>query len=308
LIGEDIELLNVLTPDLGRVKADPGQIEQVVMNLVVNARDALVDGGKITIETANVYLDNDSTDRLAAMPRGAYVLLSVSDTGTGMDAAIQERIFEPFFTTKEVDKGTGLGLSTVYGVVKQSGGSISVDSEVGKGTSFKVFLPRVDATTDIGVAEGAAPGASLGTETVLLVEDEQMVRDMARHILEAFGYTVLEAAGGHEALEICRVHNGPIHLLLTDVVMPQMSGPRLSEEVMKICPGISVLYMSGYTDSAIVYHGVLEEGMPFLQKPFTPDALAVKVRECLDSPDKKSPFPVLRLTENSSSLPQLMSS
>jgi PAS domain S-box-containing protein len=316
LIGENIDLLTLLTPDLGRVRADPSQIEQVLMNLVVNARDALADGGKITIETANVYLDDDYIAKHALVHRGAYVLLAVCDTGTGMDAAIQERIFEPFFTTKEVDKGTGLGLSTVYGVIKQSGGNIEVHSEVGKGTSFKVYLPRVDATTDIGLAEVAVPGFSLGTETVLLVEDERMVRDMARHILEASGYTVLEAAGGHEAMETCKAHDGPVHLLLTDVVMPHMSGPRLSEEVMKICPGISVLYMSGYTDNAIVNHGVLEEGMHFLQKPFTPEALALKVRECLDSRDKKNLLaphsglpraepasPALRLPENPSSVP-----
>ena len=305
LIGENIELLTLLTPDLGRVKADPSQIEQVLMNLVVNARDALADGGKLTIETANVYLDDDYVAKHALVQRGPYVLLAVSDTGTGMDAAIQERIFDPFFTTKELDKGTGLGLSTVYGVVKQSGGNISVYSEVGKGTSFKVYLPRVDATADIGVAEGAAPVVSLGTETVLLVEDEQMVRHMARHILEASGYTVLEAASGHEAMEICKVHEGPVHLLLTDVVMPLMSGPRLSEEVVKFYPGIPVLYMSGYTDNAIVHHGV-EEGMPFLQKPFSPAALAIKVRECLDSLDKKSLSPALRLRENLSALPQVV--
>ena len=301
LIGENIELLTELTPDLGRVMADPGQIEQVLMNLVVNARDALPEGGKIIIETANVYLDPKSAAKHISVERGVYVMLAVSDTGTGMDAAVQERIFEPFFTTKEVGKGTGLGLSTVYGVVKQSGGNISVYSELGNGTSFKVYLPRVDATTDTARAESEAAHISVGTETVLVVEDEEIVRRMTRQILEASGYAVLEAASGHEALEICRVHVGPVHLLLTDVVMPHMSGPRLSEEVVKICPSISVLYMSGYTDNAIVHQGVLQAGMPFLQKPFTPDALAIKVRETLDSPQKKSPFPAFGLREDNSS-------
>jgi two-component system, cell cycle sensor histidine kinase and response regulator CckA len=308
LIGEDIELFTILTPDLGRVMADPGQVEQVLMNLVVNARDAVAEGGKITIETANVYLDDDYAGKHASVESGAYVLLAVSDTGSGMDAATQERIFEPFFTTKGVDKGTGLGLSTVYGVVKQSGGSIGVYSEVGKGTSLKVYLPRVDAKTEVGLPEGATLAVSPGTETVLLVEDEQVVRHMARHILEASGYTVLEAASGPEAMEVCKVHDGPVDLLLTDVVMPHMSGPRLSEEVMKIWPGISVLYMSGYTDNAIVQHGVLKEGMHFLQKPFSPDALALKVRESLDSPDKDNLFPALRFSEDSSAEPQLVNS
>jgi len=308
LIGEDIELLTRLTPDLGTVMADPGQIEQVLMNLVVNARDAMADGGKITIETTNVRLNDDSTGSLARLPRGPYVLLEVSDTGTGMDAALQERIFEPFFTTKAVDKGTGLGLSTVYGVVKQSGGNITVHSEVGIGTSFKVYLPKVDATTAVVLADKVAPVLSLGTETVLLVEDEQMVRHMARHILEASGYTVLEAASGREAVEICKAHKGPIALLLTDVVMPQMSGPRLSEEIVKICPSISVLYMSGYTDNAIVHQRVLDQGMSFLQKPFTPDALALKVRECLDGSDRQALPTSSQLPEGAPSVPQLVRS
>jgi PAS domain S-box-containing protein len=307
LIGENIELLTNLTSDLGRVMADPGQIEQVLMNLVVNARDAMPDGGKITIETTNYCVNDDSTGSLARVPRGHYVLLTVTDTGTGMDAALQERIFEPFFTTKGVDKGTGLGLSTVYGVVKQSGGNILVRSEVGKGASFKVYLPQVNATED-GPAENAASDVSLGTETVLLVEDEQMVRDMSRHILEASGYTVLEAGSGREAIDICNAHDAPIDILLTDVVMPHMSGPRLSEEVLKIRPGISVLYMSGYTDNAIVHQGVLDEGMPFLQKPFTPDALALKVRECLDSTNKKGLLPTLQPPAKNSAVPQLVRS
>ena len=204
LIGENIELSAHLTPDLRMVMVDPSQIEQVLMNLVVNARDALPDGGKIRIETTNLYLDDGAIGRQAPVPGGAYVLLTVTDTGTGMNAALQERIFEPFFTTKSKDKGTGLGLSTVYGVVKQSGGYISVHSEVGKGTSFKVYLPQVAATGNAGIPAVEDSGARVGTETVLLVEDEQMVRHMARHILEASGYTVLEAASGLEAIEICR--------------------------------------------------------------------------------------------------------
>jgi PAS domain S-box-containing protein len=308
LIGENIELLTHLTPRLGRVMADPGQIEQVLMNLVVNSRDAMADCGKITIETFNIELDDDAPSRHTPLAAGSYVLLSVTDTGSGMDAALQERIFEPFFTTKGVDKGTGLGLSTVYGVVKQSGGSISVDSEPGKGTCFKVYLPQVDANTDSGRLSRVSGPLCVGTETVLLVEDEQMVRHMARHILEASGYTVLEAASGDEAIGICRGHVGHIDLLLTDVVMPRMSGPTLSEEVLKICKGIAVLYMSGYTDNAIVHQGVLDEGMPFLQKPFTPDALAVKVRECLDSPHQHGPAARVKLTDTASTAPQLVRS
>ncbi|MCM3874077.1 MAG: PAS domain S-box protein [Pyrinomonadaceae bacterium] len=301
LIGENIELSAHLTPDLRMVMVDPSQIEQVLMNLVVNARDALPDGGKITIETSNLDLDDDSTGRHAPVPSGAYVLLSVTDTGVGMDAALQERIFEPFFTTKGVDKGTGLGLSTVYGVVKQSGGNITVHSELGKGTNFKIYLPQVEATEDTELEDVVVSGASMGTETVLLVEDEQMVRHMARHILEASGYTVMEAASGREAIEMCRVHDGPVDLLLTDVVMPHISGPRLSEEIVKMRPGIPVLYMSGYTDSTVVNQGILDEGMPFLQKPFTPDALALKVRECLD---KQDPLAALEFSDDIASVPQ----
>jgi two-component system cell cycle sensor histidine kinase/response regulator CckA len=273
LIGENIELKTVLESDLGYINADPGQIEQVLMNLVVNARDASADYGEITIETANVDLEDGSRP---------YVLLSVSDHGTGMDEVTRKRIFDPFFTTKEPGKGTGLGLSTVYGVVEQSNGKIEVISEVGKGSKFMIYLPRVeqDQTPKREVLNELPP---CGNETILIAEDEPMVRTMTRKILELSGYQVLEAESGLAAVELSKSHDGPVHLLLTDVVMPQMSGPRLSEEIGSLRPEVKTLFMSGYTDSAIVHHGVLQEGMPFLQKPFTPDALVRKVRRVLDA-------------------------
>jgi PAS domain S-box-containing protein len=282
LIGEDVDLLMGLTPDLGKVKADPGQIEQVLMNLSVNARDAMPKGGKLTIETSNVYLDGGYASRHLSVRPGRYVILAVSDTGCGMNAQTQERIFEPFFTTKEIGKGTGLGLSTVYGIVKQSGGNIWVYSEVGRGTTFKIYLPCVESPTEefqVGADDMEMP---TGTETVLLVEDEEMVRDMAREILQETGYQVLEAKHGEEALLVAEQHHGPIHLMLSDVVMPQMSGRELAEKLLPIRREMKVLYMSGYTDDAIVHHGVLDEGMAFIEKPFTINALARKLREVLD--------------------------
>ncbi|MGB9178004.1 MAG: ATP-binding protein [Pyrinomonadaceae bacterium] len=283
LIGEDIDLLTVLEPSLGRIKADPGQIDQVLINLSVNARDAMPKGGKLTIETANIYVDEEYARRHVSVRPGWYVMLMVTDTGCGMDAQTQARMFEPFFTTKEIGKGTGLGLSTVYGIVKQSGGNIWVYSEVGRGTTFKIYLPRIDqAVEPIELCSGQDESPT-GTETVLLVEDEEIVRDMTQEILRMNGYQVLESSHGKEALAVCQQHQGPIHLMLTDVVMPQMSGRELAERLMPLRPEMRVLYMSGYTDDAIVHHGVLDEGMAFIEKPFTPNALARKVRESLDA-------------------------
>ncbi|HVA01863.1 MAG TPA: response regulator [Terriglobia bacterium] len=282
LIGEDIELVAVAYPDLGRVKADPGQIEQVIMNLAVNARDAMPQGGRLTIETANADLDeNYSSQRRVVIP-GAYVMLAVSDTGTGMTPEIQSQIFEPFFTTKEQGKGTGLGLATVYGIVKQSGGYIWVYSEAGKGTAFKIYLPRIYAAAgEAKKAEGVGR-AKAGSETILVVEDNEAVRRLVRGILEARGYTLLEAGGGEEALKMIESHAGPIHLLLTDIVMPRVNGPELAARLAPLHPEVKVLYMSGYTDNAIVHHGILDSGTHFLQKPFTPETLARRVREVLD--------------------------
>ncbi len=284
LIGADIDLRTVLDAELRRVKADPGQIEQVLMNLAINARDAMPRGGKLTIQTANVRLDEHYARGHVAVEPGPYVMLAVSDTGHGMDAETQAHIFEPFFTTKEKGKGTGLGLSTVYGIVKQSGGNVWVYSEVGRGTTFKIYLPSVEEIAEQRAPESASPTlTSKGMETVLLVEDEETVRNLARDILGINGYRVLTAGSGGAAMRLCEQHAGPIHLLLTDVVMPQMSGRELAERAAAIRPAMKVLYMSGYTDDSIVHHGVLDEGVAFLEKPFTPDALARKVRETLDA-------------------------
>jgi len=281
LLGEDIDLFTVLEPGLGRVKADPGQLEQVIMNLAVNARDAMPRGGKLTIETTNVDLDDAyARDHVSVTP-GRYVMIAVSDTGLGMTEKVKSRIFEPFFTTKEVGKGTGLGLSTVYGIIKQSGGYVWVYSEVGIGSTFKVYLPRVDAPADFTPSHSLQP-ARRGTETVLLVEDEDGVRALVRQVLHKHGYNVLEARNGGEALLMCERHQGKIDLLLTDVVLEQMSGRELAERLLKVRSEMKVLYVSGYADDAIVHHGVLTAGMAFLQKPFTTEALARKVRNVLD--------------------------
>ncbi len=269
------------------MKVDPGQIEQVIVNLAINARDAMPRGGKLTIETGNVELNEDYARNHIGTKPGRYVLLSVSDNGTGIAPEIKERIFEPFFTTKDKGKGTGLGLSVVYGIVKQSGGEIWVYSELGQGTSFKIYLPRVDEPLEEmkGRTEGMEePPSPRGNETVLLVEDEEGVRNLAVLILRKQGYRVLEAAQGGEALLICEKHQGPIHLMVTDVVMPGMGGPELAERLGTLHPEMKVLFMSGYTDDAIVHHGVLKKGTEFIQKPFTPDGLARKVREILDKP------------------------
>jgi len=281
LIGEDIDLLTVTEPDLGQVKADPGQIEQVVMNLIVNARDAMPNGGKITLETANVSLDNEYFQQHAEGQPGNYVMLAVSDNGLGMDMDVRRRIFEPFFSTKGPGKGTGLGLSTVYGIVKQSGGNIWVYSERGQGTTFKIYLPRVDAVSDED-SRGGLGAAPRGTETLLLVEDEAQVRQIAQQILATLGYEVLTAENGEQALTIAKNYEHEIHLMVTDVVMPVMGGRELVEHLARIRPETAVVYMSGYTDDAIVRHGLMDEGLAFIQKPFTADALGRKVRQVLD--------------------------
>jgi two-component system, cell cycle sensor histidine kinase and response regulator CckA len=281
LIGEDIELSVALAPELRPVRLDPGQIQQVLMNLVVNARDAMPTGGKLTLETANVVLDEGyARDHVGVTP-GPHVMLAVSDTGIGMDRETQSQIFDPFFTTKTGEQGTGLGLSTVYGIVKQSGGHVLVYSEPGKGSTFKVYFPE-NAGSGLYRAVSAPISEHKGNETILLVEDEDMVRRAVHAILRRGGYQILEAARGSIALELAARHQGPIHLLITDVVMPELSGRELATRVSQLRPQTRILYMSGYTDNTIVHHGVLEAGVAFLQKPVIPDQLLRKVREVLD--------------------------
>jgi CheY-like chemotaxis protein len=283
VIGEDIDIRTIAGPNLGSVKSDPGQIEQVIMNLAVNARDAMPNGGDLTLETANVDLDDIYAQKHPGTVSGRYVMLAVSDTGIGMDAETRSHIFEPFFTTKSVGRGTGLGLSTVYGIIKQSGGSIEVYSELGQGTTFKIYLPRIEAPAEpLQAAQGPASRVE-GTETILLVEDEAQVRELAAAVLTSCGYTVLVADSRRTAASICDAHKGDVHLLLTDVVMPGGGGREVANQVLARHPKIKVLYMSGYTTNAIVHHGVLDPGTFFLQKPFTPAVLSAKVREVLDS-------------------------
>ena len=285
VIGEDIDLVMIPEATLGAVRADAGQIDQVIMNLAVNARDAMPSGGKLTIETSNVSLDEEYSRFHAPLRPGDYVMLTISDTGMGMDSETQSHIFEPFFTTKGL-KGTGLGLSTVYGIVKQSGGYIWVYSESGKGTTFKIYLPRVSERAESHAVVASAESAAVtepGTETLLLVEDETNLRYLARQFLEKQGYRVIEAADGAVAMQIAVAHEGVIHLLLTDVIMPGMNGRELAQRISEIRPNTKVLYMSGYTENVIGHNGTLDAGVRLLQKPFTLRELKSKVREVLDS-------------------------
>lgn len=283
IIGEHIRLKTALEPELWHVKIDPGQLEQVVMNLAVNARDAMPNGGVLTIETHNLSQGPRFLPTNGDGEPGLFVLMAVSDTGLGMSKQLQGRIFEPFFTTKDVGEGTGLGLATVYGIVRQSGGHVEVYSEVGQGSSFKVYLPVADEPFRCNVFENLVSELSAGTETILLAEDDESVRSLSQDILARAGYKVLTAANGAEALKLSQEHGNDIHLLITDVVMPEMSGRQLAEKLLELRPGIKVLYVSGYSDDAAVQHGILKGAMTFLAKPFGPTSLRVKVREVLDS-------------------------
>jgi CheY-like chemotaxis protein len=283
LIREDIKLVTALQPHLGKVKADRIQIEQIIMNLAVNARDAMPQGGTLTIETANVDLDENYARQHSVGEPGSYVSLTVSDTGIGINKEIQARIFEPFFTTKGIGEGTGLGLSTVYGIVKQSGGYIWVNSEPGQGTVFKVYLPRIEEAVEQPKEEKPAL-LPTGTETIVLVEDDAALLEVAREFLESCGYTVLAAGSPADGIHIVERYKGPIPLMITDIVMPEMSGRALAEKLTAIRPSMRVLYMSGYSHAIIDGYGALDFGQGFLQKPFTKKDLATKVRELLDAP------------------------
>ena len=302
MIGEDIDLVMVPGPGLGSVRADPGQIDQVIMNLAVNARDAMPQGGKLTIETANTALDENFARTHTPLMPGDYIVLAISDTGIGMDTDTQSRIFEPFFTTKGA-KGTGLGLSTVYGIVKQSGGFIFVDSQPQRGTAFRAYFPRVDAREDPATAADAIglPRPAHGEETILLVEDETNLRRLARQYLETQGYKILEAADGAAALQIVDGYKGTIDLLLTDVIMPGMNGREMAAQITNLLPGLRVLYMSGYTENAIGHDGTLDAGINLLQKPFSLPALKDRVREVLDS--EPIPLELAMSTQTSAGLP-----
>lgn len=285
VLGEDVELRLIRAGALDAVQCDRGQVEQVVMNLIVNARDAMPNGGQLTIETANVYLDEDYAREHPGVIPGPFVMIAVSDTGVGMDKATQARAFEPFFTTKERGKGTGLGLSTVFGIVKQSEGHVWLYSEPGAGTTFKIYFPRADGTA-VAVQPTSPPPSVRGGETVLLVEDEDQVRAVAAEVLRKYGYHVLEARSPGEALLVCEQHPVNIHLLLTDVIMPKMNGRQLAQRMLGMRPNLRVIYMSGYTDNVITHHGVLDSDVAFVQKPLTPLPLVTKVREVLDAPQR----------------------
>jgi len=289
LIGEDVELVLSLPPDIGNIKADPNHIEQAIVNLALNARDAMPKGGRITVETANVHLDENYARTHMGVKPGDFVMVAVSDTGHGMDAETRRRLFEPFFTTKEKGKGTGLGLASVYGVVKQLGGDIWAYSEPGQGTTFKLYFPRIAETASLPPASPAEADRAPSTETILVVEDEEAVRDLTVKILRKLGHTVLAASGGAEAIEIAKSYSGPIALLLTDVVMPNMSGRQVADHLLKLRPELKVLYLSGYTDNTVVHHGVLEDGVEFLPKPFSREALARKIRDVLGTPPPPPP-------------------
>ena len=287
LIGDDISLTVSVEPSLGYICADPGQIEQVLLNLAVNARDAMPKGGRLSIEASNTDLDESYKQEHHQVVPGQYVVIAVEDSGCGMDRKTQARIFDPFFTTKELGKGTGLGLATVYGIVKQSGGYIWVYSEIGRGTSFKIYLPRVEPSGQTPAPKESDKSSVHGSETILLAEDSDSLREMARDYLESIGYNIIEAASGKEALERARDFAGPIHLLLTDVVMAEMGGPELAEQLLALRPGVKVIFASGYTNDAIARNGVLDTAVVFIQKPYRPKALAQKIREVLTAPSTK---------------------
>jgi two-component system cell cycle sensor histidine kinase/response regulator CckA len=283
ILGEDIELITFVDHALGHVAADPGQLEQVILNLAVNARDAMPQGGRLIVEAANVTLETPLTSRLGESAPGEYIKLTVSDTGLGMDAETQRHIFEPFFTTKEPGKGTGLGLFTVYGIVTQHGGNMQVESAPGVGTTFTIHLPRVEMPIKAAEVESAPRLAPYGGETILLVEDEAVVRDLVRQVLQETGYAVLEAANGEQALQLSHTHRGPIQLLLTDVVLPGLGGPEVAEQLASTRPEIRVIYMSGYAQETSMRYGIPERQRLFLQKPFTPTTLLTHVRAALDT-------------------------
>jgi two-component system cell cycle sensor histidine kinase/response regulator CckA len=283
LIGEDIELVTIAAAAQDAVEADPGRLEQVLMNLVVNARDAMPDGGKLTIETGTVHLDESFSAQELGVEPGRHVTISIVDTGIGMDAETQRHLFEPFFTTKNPGRGTGLGLATAYGIIRQSGGAIAIMSELGAGTTARIYLPLAESAAQTAPEIAAMHATLAGAETVLVVEDEARVRKLIAGVLTARGYKVLEATRGEEAIRLCKLHQCAIDLAVVDVVMPEMSGPDLTRQLAPVCPQMRVLFISGYTDEAIVHHGIPESGAAFLQKPFLPDAFLRKVREVLDT-------------------------